>query len=279
MKISAPAKINLSLKILRKRADGFHELNTRIAPVALADELEFSLLPQAGEISFTCSDPTVPADHSNLVIKAVGLLQERHGPLPGLRIHLEKHIPHGAGMGGGSSDAAATLRAVNQLANLQLTDAQLLEAAAELGSDVPCFLVSSLTDCSGRGEIVTPVNGQPLRWPILLVKLPFGVPTPWAYSQWQTSMEIPGVDYGTQTVDGQHLENDLERPVFQKHFVLAQLKQWLRNQTGVRAALMSGSGSTVFAVLEDGADLERLQQGLIELVGDEVWIMPTRLLV
>ena len=276
---SAPAKINLSLRILRKREDGFHELVTRMAPLELADEITISTDLPPGEISFACSDPTVPADERNLVVKAVRLLEKHHGSLPGLKIHLEKRIPHGAGLGGGSSDAAITLQMVNQLAALGLHDSVLSTHAAELGSDVPFFLTKSICDCAGRGELVTPIVSPPLRWRILLIKLPFGVPTPWAYSQWKDSTEIPGVDYGEQSLGGMVLVNDLERPVFQKHIIIAHLKSWLLEQPPVSAALMSGSGSTVFAVLQENTELTTLVNGIKEQVGNEVWIHETRLSV
>lgn len=274
--VAAPAKINLSLRIVRKREDGFHELVTRMAPLELADELQFS---KAEKASFTCSDSTVPADGSNLVLKAIRIL-ERHceRELP-LAIHLEKNIPHGAGLGGGSSDAAVTLRAVNELCDLRLSQETLLQLAAELGSDVPFFLWSCIADCEGRGEIVTPKPEIKLGWPILLIKLPFGVPTPWAYQQWRDSMKIPGIDYSPQIVNGTELVNDLERPVFQKHFILAELKQNLRKHKGVRAALMSGSGSTVFAVLDQKAEVGGLISSIHKWVGEEVWIQTTKLAV
>ncbi len=279
MTLTAPAyaKINLSLRILRKREDGFHELTTRMAPVALADSLTVKLQGRPGEITFSCSDPTIPADSSNLVVKAVELLAQMTGPLPGLALELEKHIPHGAGLGGGSSDAAVALRLVPQLTGRAVSEAQLQTMAAQLGSDVPFFLSCAIADCTGRGEAVVPLLNLRLGWRILLIKLPFGVPTPWAYSRWQPSREIPGIDYAAQHVDGIELVNDLERPVFEKHYVLALLKQQLRTQRGVRAALMSGSGSTVFAVLEETAELAELREFIQQIVGDQVWLQETRL--
>ncbi len=279
MTLTAPAraKINLSLRILRKREDGFHELTTRMAPLALADALTVKLSGAVGQIEFTCSDPTIPADGSNLVLKAVHALAELTGPLPGLSIHLEKRIPHGAGLGGGSSDAAVALRLVCKIAQLTVSEQQLLDLAAKLGSDVPFFLTNAIADCAGRGEAVTLLPELKLGWRILLIKLPFGVPTPWAYSRWQASQALPDIDYAAQLVDGIELVNDLERPVFEKHLILALLKQQLRHQPGVRAALMSGSGSTVFAVLEPSADLAGLTHFIHELVGPEVWLQDTRL--
>jgi len=276
--LSAPAKINLSLRILRRRDDGFHELETRMLPLDLADEIrvEFPMDSTRGQIEFTCSDAGVPADESNLVIKAINALQHRHGaPLPGLRVHLEKRIPHGAGLGGGSSDAAAVLTGLNALLKLGLNAAELHNLAGAIGSDVPFFLHGCACDCTGRGEIVTPLPQFHPRWPVLLIKLPFGVPTPWAYQQWRSSQPIPGVDYTGQWHHDLELVNDLERPVFEKHLVLAELKTWLRQQPEVAAALLSGSGSTVFAVLHrPGA--ANLEKRVRERIGPEVWLCETR---
>lgn len=271
----APAKINVSLDVLRRREDGFHEIATRMAPLALADTLTFSKESQPG-LRFTCSDTSLPANDSNLVIMAVRALEARQLKLPGLAIHLEKRIPHGAGLGGGSSDAAATLLGLNDLLHLGLTTANLLELASKIGSDVPFFLYESWCDCGGRGELVRPCSSpvQPLN--LLLIKLPFGVPTPWAYQQWKGSQALPGVDYSAQDFGGCRFANDLERPVFEKHLVLADLKQWLRQQPEVGAALMSGSGSTVFAVLRDADAAEVLGAKVKERIGNEVWLCPTQ---
>ncbi len=279
MTLTAPAyaKINLSLRIHHRRADGFHALSTRMAALTLADTLTMRLEGAPGHVSLTCSDPSIPVDAGNLVVQAVTRLAAATGPLPGLAIHLEKRIPHGAGLGGGSSDAAVALRLALQLSERSLSEPEMRALAAQLGSDVPFFLHGGIADCHGRGEEVQPCAGLVLGGPILLIKLPFGVPTPWAYSQWQSARELPGIDYQPQRLEEMELVNDLERPVFQKHLVLALLKQTLRAQSGVRAALMSGSGSTVFAVLTEDADLASLTQTIHETVGSEVWIQPTRL--
>jgi 4-diphosphocytidyl-2-C-methyl-D-erythritol kinase len=123
-----------------------------------------------------------------------------------------------------------------------------MKLAAELGSDIPFFLAQSAAWCRGRGEIVEPAS-LPNSIPILLIKPPFAVHTPWAYQQWRESLEIPGVDYSAQKMPWGELVNDLERPVFQKYFQLAEWKRWLLAQSEVAGALMSGSGSTMFAVL------------------------------
>lgn len=251
----APAKINLSLKIKGKRPDGFHELESLMVPLTLADTLT---LEKADGLAFTCSDASLPCDGSNLVVRAAQRFFEVAGIAPGVRIHLEKAIPHGAGLGGGSSDAAHTLLALNELFNHPLGAETIASLAAELGSDVPFFLAGGAAVCRGRGELVEPVSfAQSI--PLLLIKPAFGVPTPWAYSRWKDSLEIPGIPYEPQLFSWGTLVNDLERPVFEKHLFLATLKRWLLRQPEAIGALMSGSGSTSFAVLREereGAALE-----------------------
>jgi 4-diphosphocytidyl-2-C-methyl-D-erythritol kinase len=274
--LSAPAKINLSLRVLRRRPDGYHEISTRMAALELADTLTIESASTPG-IQFSCSDASLPADGTNLAFKAALELERLAGRPLAAAIHLHKRIPHGAGLGGGSSDAATVLRGLNRLLRLGLTDAALLDAAAKLGSDVPFFLRGGWCECAGRGEIVHPLPGSPPPWRILLLKPPFGVPTPWAYQNWIDSREIPGVLYAEQRLDGIALVNDLERPVFEKHLVLADMKMWLLGQAGVRGALMSGSGSTVFAVLADEADAGSLTARFREQFGADVWASETRL--
>jgi 4-diphosphocytidyl-2-C-methyl-D-erythritol kinase len=255
MQLFAPAKINLSFKILRRRADGFHEIDTLMAPISLCDEL--TIEPNESGLVFACDDPTLPDGDENLVVRAARAFFARIEAEPRVRIQLRKKIPHGAGLGGGSSDAASTLLGVNTLRGNPLTMAGLTNLAAALGSDVPFFLAQSAARCRGRGEIVEPVGDLQL-WPLLLLKPEFGVPTPAAYQRWRDSRELPGVDYGPQHVAGSIFENDLERPVFEKHLFLARMKSWLRAQPEVLAALLSGSGSTIFAVLRESGTADAL---------------------
>jgi 4-diphosphocytidyl-2-C-methyl-D-erythritol kinase len=278
--LEAPAKINLSLRVLHRRADGYHEIATRMAPLTLADRLTMELLPTEppGTVQFTCSDPTVPGDESNLAVKVLRALEPHSGPLPALRIHLEKHIPHGAGLGGGSSDAAAVLRGLTQLLSPAPSRETLLAAAAATGSDVPFFLHRCVCDCTGRGEIVTPVPDFSWSPRILLLKPPFPVPTPDAYRGWQTARDLPGQTTAPQFSPAGPLVNDLERPVFEKYPVLALLKSRLQQSPGVTAALMSGSGSTVFAVLEPAADAAALVRAAEELIGADLWSCDTAIL-
>lgn len=251
--LQAPAKLNLSLKILGKRDDGFHELDTLMVKLpGLADTLEFH---EAEEFSFHCDAPGVPDDGSNLVVKAVRAYEAAAGLKCRCSITLHKTIPHGAGLGGGSSDAAVTLLGINRLNGFKLNVKQLHEIAASLGSDIPFFLTSGASRCTGRGEIIEPVPSPPAIF-VVLLKPSFSVPTPDAYKRWKQSIEVPGISYSQQTVNNIQLVNDLERPVFEKHRFLAEMKQWLLSRQETKAALMSGSGSTVFAVVENVADAE-----------------------
>ncbi len=271
MKRAAPAKINLSLRVLGKRADGFHQLETLMVPLALADELT---MRPADAFHFTCSEVSLPADDSNLAVRAVRLFARHTGVTPNLHLHLEKRVPHGAGLGGGSSDAAHVLLALDELFSTRLGPAALAALAAELGSDVPFFVFESPAWCRGRGEIVEPVRSG-AEVPILLLKPPFPVPTPWAYQSWAASRELPGIDYGPQDFPWGRLVNDLERPVFEKFVFLATLKTWLRAQPEVAGALMSGSGSTTIAVLQTGADVAALADRARAEHGASLWSCAT----
>jgi 4-diphosphocytidyl-2-C-methyl-D-erythritol kinase len=210
-------------------------------------------------------------DESNLVVRAARLFCNTFGILPQLRITLNKEIPHGAGLGGGSSDAATTLLALDSLFQTGLERSALSDLAAEIGSDVPFFVYQSAAQIGGRGESVEPVRGL-ASVPLLLIKPPFGVPTPWAFQNWSGSLEIPGVPYGEQNCGAGLLVNDLERPVFQKYLLLADLKQWLLSQPEVEAALMSGSGSTVFAVLRKKEGGYALGERFAQEFGTQWWV-------
>jgi len=189
-------------------------------------------------------------------------------------MRLMKAIPHGAGLGGGSSDAAATLRMLDQFYDTGLARERLLGMAAELGSDVPVFVEGRAAWCRGRGEIVEAAEfAEGL--PVLLLKPGFGVPTPWAYKRWKESRPLKGVRYEGQDFPWGRLENDLERPVFEKYLVLAAMKEWLREQPETAGALMSGSGSTMFAVLRETGMGGRLAGRAREVFGRELWTCET----
>jgi 4-diphosphocytidyl-2-C-methyl-D-erythritol kinase len=270
MQVLAPAKINLSLKILGRRNDGFHELETLIALISLYDEIRIDRGRPATGIKFRCDDPSVPQGEDNLAVRAAKAFFETSKIEPAIRIELRKKIPHGAGLGGGSSDAASVLLALNELFGTKLSPAALAEMAEPIGSDVPFFIFQSAGRCKGQGEIVTPVKLS-RQFSILLLKPGFAVSTAWAYSRWQDSREIPGVRYETQEFADQTFVNDLERPVFEKFVFLAQLKRWLLGQSEVGAALMSGSGSTTFAVMRENADTDSVAKRVKATLDPELW--------
>jgi 4-diphosphocytidyl-2-C-methyl-D-erythritol kinase len=203
-------------------------------------------------------------------VRAAELFCESCGFLPNVELGLSKQIPHGAGLGGGSSDAATVLLGLDALFETRLPLEALSAMAADLGSDVPLFLRRRAVMMRGRGEIVEEATGVP-ELPLLLVKPPFGVPTPWAYKQWSTSRELPSIPYGAQEFPWGTLVNDLERPVFEKYLFLPTLKKWLLGQPEVAGALMSGSGSTVFAVLHSKEQGVPLGERLAAEFGTDLW--------
>jgi 4-diphosphocytidyl-2-C-methyl-D-erythritol kinase len=270
MQVMAPAKINLSLRVLGRRSGGFHEIETLIAPISLCDEIKIEQPSAKQEIAFRCDDPSVPKGEDNIVVRAVNVFFEETKITSGISIALKKRIPLGAGLGGGSSDAASTLLALNDLFETNLPREALAKMAEMIGSDVPFFIFQSAAVCKGRGELVSPTRLRE-QLSVLLLKPEFGVPTQWAYSRWLDPREIPGVSYGAQQFTQRSFVNDLERPVFEKFVFLAQLKMWLLKQPEVGAALMSGSGSTVFAVIRDNTDVDRLAMRAKAELDPELW--------
>jgi 4-diphosphocytidyl-2-C-methyl-D-erythritol kinase len=254
----APAKINLYLHILGRRADGFHELETLMAPISLGDTIELDLIPQG--IEFTCSDPELSDAQDNLATRAARIFLEEFKVAQGVRIHLEKAVPIGAGLGGGSSDAAAVLLALRRLTGFECPDAKLADLAARLGSDIPFFIYGRPAVCRGRGEIIEPLaDSRTLSESChgLLVHPGFGVSTPWSY---KTYAQNPRPGEAGRTVGDVTLRNDLEPPAFGKYPWLPTVKKWFHRQPEVLDALMSGSGSSVFALTGSAGASERLRE-------------------
>lgn len=258
----SPCKVNLLLNILGKRPDGFHELETVMQPVALFDRLRFE---RGGTgIHLTGNEPRLPTDAGNLVHRAATAFLECSGITEGVRIHLEKRIPLAAGLGGGSGNAATTLLGLNELHGSPLNADQLQRLAADLGSDVPFFLQDRPALATGRGENIQPLAPFPALQgkAILLIHPGFGIATAWAYRQlaqfpaaWNSR---PGrarslIDR-LQTSDlraaAGEFYNSLEAPALDKYPWLELLQEFLREQ-GALVALMSGSGSTTFALASD----------------------------
>lgn len=242
----SPAKLNLSLKIKDKRPDGFHEIDTLMVKlIGLADEITIT---PSDRFSFTCSDPSLPTDSGNLVVKAVEALSQKSRTELPYHVHLEKHIPVGAGLGGGSGNAATVLVALNNQLENPLPQGELHELASQLGSDVPFFLYAGAARCTGRGEIIEAAPNPP-QLPVVLFKPNFSVSTADAYRNCLNAEPLQGIRYTPQKYGDLTLVNDLEKPVFSKHRYLAELKSWLLDRRDTKTVLMSGSGSTVFAIL------------------------------
>ena len=276
--LTSPAKINISLRILGKREDGFHELETTFCKLALADQVTIKRV-KSGDSKLTCNDPSVPSDESNLAMKALRAFEKEIGATYPCSIKLEKRIPSGAGLGGGSSNSAVTLKGLNRLAKEPIGQERLLELAAEIGSDVPFFLLDENSAIgTGRGEHVQPI-AFPWRLPVILIKPPFPIPTPWAYQKWITSKELPGVLYAPQVCPWGEMVNDLERPVFQKFTLLPTLKMKLLDHPDVIGALMSGSGSTMFAITRTAVACDSVAALAAKWCGTESFICVTHTLV
>jgi 4-diphosphocytidyl-2-C-methyl-D-erythritol kinase len=279
-------KVNLLLNILGKRADGFHELETVLHPVDLCDRLEFE---RAGKgIHLTCSDSRLPINSKNLVFRAAALFSQTAGVTEGIRIHLHKHIPIAAGLGGGSGNAAVTLLALNELFGHPLAPGKLEGLAASLGSDIPFFLQTKPALATGRGEVITPLEFFPaLRGTYLVLVHPgFGVSTPWAYEQ---LARFPAGVRGTpgraqrlvsllQTdAESAALKfyNSLEGPVLRKYPLLELFQEEFR-KNGALGALMSGSGSTTFALARSKSSAETLLEKIKERFGATLWTATVR---
>jgi 4-diphosphocytidyl-2-C-methyl-D-erythritol kinase len=266
----APAKINLYLHILGRRADGYHELETLMAPISLGDTLDIDLISGEGKIEFTCSDPALADAKDNLATKAARIFLEEFKLTTGVRIHLEKAVPVGAGLGGGSSDAAAVLLALRDLTKINCPDARLAELAARLGSDIPFFIYKTQAICRGRGEIIEPVQFKDALQG-LLVHPGFGVSTPWCYKTYAQNPRQgePGRAFADFT-----LRNDLEPPAFSKYPWLPTVKRWFQKQPDVLDSLMSGSGSSVFALTASADASSELRSRFLAEFGSDLFAVP-----
>ena len=267
----SPAKVNLNLRVLRRLEDGFHEIETLMAPLTLKDQLSFE---KAEIFSLECDYPGVPLDQSNLVWKAAQLLGRETGKTFDYKVKIDKSIPHGAGLAGGSSNAATSLIALNELEGLGFSKERLAALGSQIGADIAFFIHQQCSICRGRGELVEPVRID-AEQEILLVKPAFGVMTPAAYKAWEASSELSGITYAAQTMPWGVMQNDLERPVFEKHRFLAELKMWLLSRPEVQGAMMSGSGSTVFALIQ--GDVTQMVEEMRESLDASLWVKRTRI--
>ncbi len=254
--LRAPAKINLGLEVLRRRPDGYHDINTIFAAVDLCDEIEMSLRSDGRILCRVEGDPTLENDERNLCVRALGHVQRQIGAdAPGFDLLLRKNIPIGGGLGGGSSDAATVLRGAAELMGDSPINAPILaEIALMLGSDVPFFLEGGVAAATSRGEILRPLMID-FPWHVLLVNPGIHVATPWAYATVGRTTERPASDLESILRAGvsdperlrREMVNDFETGVFEAHPQLKRIKEGMY-EAGADLALMSGSGATVFGL-------------------------------
>jgi 4-diphosphocytidyl-2-C-methyl-D-erythritol kinase len=282
VELESGCKVNLLLNILGKRPDGYHELETVLHPVALHDSLSFETAP-AG-VHLTCNRPDLPCDPTNLVHRAATTFLQAAKISGGVRIHLEKQIPLASGLGGGSGNAATTLLGLNRLFGHPVLPERLAELAATLGSDVPFFLQTQPALATGRGESITPLKPfAALKGKALLLLHPgFGISTAWAYGQLSRHPDAfhgrPGRAAGLidqlnatdLTTAAGAFYNSLEAPALRKFPILALLQEFLRAE-GAPVTLMSGSGSTTFAILPDNNLARSLETSVRERFGYATW--------
>jgi len=282
--VFAPAKINLILRILDRRPDGFHNLWSVMQTVALDDEVQIRLCTDRQDIRLRCDAAQLAADQSNLVYRAATEMLARAQQSIGLDIELRKCIPMGAGLGGGSSDAAATIIGLNHLLQLKWSPAQMADAGQSLGSDVPFFLFAPSAFVASRGEAVRPVVVEGARW-VVLVNPGFGVNTKWAYQELAaTRAAVTPLSLVQRELDRQSrvnwaqliaaAENDFEAPVFAAHRELREIKRSLQAH-GAEIALLSGSGATVFGVFADEACARLAQAQFVSESAMKVFVAPT----
>ncbi|ROQ90967.1 4-(cytidine 5'-diphospho)-2-C-methyl-D-erythritol kinase [Desulfosoma caldarium] len=248
--VTACAKINLWLEVLRKRPDGYHDLSTLMLPVGIQDRLDIETCSEGLELR--CDHPEVPTDARNLLYRAAEAFFERSGWRIGLRLYLVKGIAVGAGLGGGSADAAALLRFLNTVAPEPLPSSTLHELARGLGGDVPFFLLGRPALATGIGDQLQPIVGLP-QYPLLLMKPPYAVSTAWAYGSLKLTRGGSRIKIQTLLAcplnPASCLENDLEDVVAKAYSDVVAIKEWLLHN-GAVGALMTGSGPTVFGIFE-----------------------------
>lgn len=272
--VKAPAKINLTLDVLAKRPDGYHEVEMVMTTVDLADRVDLTLR-EDGQITLDCSASFVPDDIRNHAYKAAVLLKERYQVTQGVHLYIDKQIPVAAGLAGGSSDAAAALRGLNQLWGLQLTQDQLAELGAEIGSDVPFCVYGGTALAKGRGEQIVHLGAPAPCW-VILAKPPVGVSTADVYGQLRldeieqhprTVQMLRAIEEQNFSLMCRSLGNVLESVTMNLQPQVRQIKE-LMLASGADGVLMSGSGPTVFALVQKEAKVHRIYNALRGFVKD-----------
>jgi 4-diphosphocytidyl-2-C-methyl-D-erythritol kinase len=284
--VFSPAKVNLYLRIIGKRPDGYHELETVMLPLDFGDEI--ILESRKTGLTLECDNPALPTDDSNLALRAAKKLAETFGTTSGTKISLTKRTPLAAGLGGGSSNAAAVLTGLDRLWKLKAQPEELHRIAAGMGSDINFFMAGGATLCLGRGEKIQAIPCK-LSATILLVNPGFGISTKWAYDNWakaaaesRLTAPLPEVSLLLRALAEDDLAgvsrclfNSLEAPSVRKFPVLELIKNAMRDG-GAAGALMSGSGATVFGLFANEAAAEESAQRIREQFGPSMWTKVTR---
>ena len=284
VRVRAPAKVNLILKVLGRLPNGYHEVWSIMQAVALFDDLHFRHLPVSQGIRLTCKMDRAPSGKDNLVYRAAELVLKKSGLEEGLEITLEKHIPIGAGLGGGSSNAAATIFGLVQLFQLKWSLSEMADVGAEIGSDIPFFFHMPQALIRGWGQEVVslPVTGS--RW-ILLIHPGFPTATGWAYQQLSNSRkQVPNLSMALASIEKREsldlseilpiMENDFEPVLFPVLPRLQEIKDKLLG-LGAEAALLSGSGSTLFGVFSEAGSADKARKAFSEDAQLNVFCVPT----
>ena len=268
----SPAKVNLYLRVLRKREDGYHDILSLMQRISLCDEMTFESTD--GGIAVRCPGTDLPEDQGNIVFRAATAFFSRIGAPPEIRITIRKQIPISAGLGGGSSNAATTLMTLNEMHGAPLTQEELMKIGAGIGADVPFFVFGKTAWASGIGDLLTEATFAPPLW-FVLINPGFEISTKMVYQELNLGLTKHGINYSIprfQVTEDliRGLLNDLEKVTLKIHPVLDQIKFFLL-ENGARGALMSGSGPTVFGVFMDEESACRAEEKLGQRAGWRVF--------
>ncbi len=273
MRLLSPAKVNIGLEILGKREDGYHNIRTLMVPITLCDEIIISEMESGIDVRCNCSE--IPEGIGNIAFRAASLFLERTGIKKGVFLEIRKSIPQGSGLGGGSSNAAAVLSAMNELNGFPLNEKELMEIGGKIGADVPFFLKKKAAFVYGRGEIIVPVDDFPRVW-FLLVKPPISISTKWAYERVSLKLTKCKKDINIQH-SGNRFElrgdfrNDFEGIIIEEYPFLKDVRSMIE-ETGAEGVGMSGKGPTFFGIFTD-EEKGRKAAELIKAPGDWMKIL------
>ena len=275
----SPAKVNLSLTVLGKRPDGFHDIHSIMQPLTLSDEIHLAIT-DGDAVTVTCEHPRVPTDGRNLAHRAATLFQRETGRRCGIAIDIRKRIPVAAGLGGGSSNAATVLMGLDRLLGTACGEEKLRAMGARLGSDVPFFILQSSAIARGRGELLEKITLPPYWY--TLYNPPFAVSAAWAYenlnlTKRDSDIKLPNSEDVRGIADrmGDFMHNDLEKAVLEAYPELRKIKD-LFHGAGARGELMSGSGPTLFGLFFDEKSARSACEKLESARGDGAVLLVAR---